>query len=265
MPRLFGLAFAALILAAGPAGAQTTLRDLCPDRPGKGSPPCILDVGHLQAEIGLADLQRDRQSGVTTDSSAYGDLELRAGLTPRLEAQLAWSPALSTRQRTAGVTTRENGVGDLALALRASLRNPDGQGLSIALQPYVSAPTATRGFGAGGWEGGLIVPMSLPLTPDLAVAFSPELDVVRDSGGRGTHLAWSAAAGVGHGFGPVQVGIELWAGRDDDPSGAVTQASLDLMAAWSPNDDLQLDLGLNAGLNRDTPDLEIYAGLARRF
>ena len=263
--RLAGLAVLALTLAAGSATAQTALRDLCPDRPGKGSPPCILDAGHIQAEIAFADVQRDRQSGVTSDSAAYGDLELRAGLTDRLEFQAAWSPFLSVHQKAAGVSTRETGVGDLTLALRASLKNPDGQGLSIALQPFLSAPTATHGFGAGGWEGGLIAPMSLPLTPDLTLALSPELDVVRDGAGSGTHLAWTAAAGISHGFGPVQLGVELWTTRDDDPAGATTQASFDLTAAWTPSDNIQLDAGLNAGLNHDTPDIEFYAGLARRF
>lgn len=265
MRPLAGLTVVGLLLTTTPAAAQSALRDLCPDRPGKGSPPCILDAGHLQAEIAFADVQRDRQSGVTTDSAAYGDLELRAGLTDRLEVQAAWSPFLTSREKVSGVTARDNGVGDLTLAFRASLKNPDGQGLSIALQPFVSAPTATHGFGAGGWEGGLIAPMSLPITPDLALAFSPEVDVVRDSAGRGTHLAWASAAGVSHGLGPVQLGVELWASRDDDPAGATTQASFDLTAAWTPSDNIQLDGGLNAGLNHDTPDIEIHAGLARRF
>ncbi len=263
--RFKGLAFTGLLMVAGPATAQTALRDLCPDRPGKGSPPCILDAGHLQAEIAFADVQRDRQSGVTTDRAAYGDLGLRAGLTDRLEVQAAWSPFLTTHGKASGASTRENGAGDLTLAFRTSLKNPDGQGLSIALQPFVSAPTATHGFGAGGWEGGLIAPMSLPLAPDLALAFSPEVDVVRDGAGRGTHLAWTAAAGVSHGFGPVQLGVELWASRDDDPAGATTQVSFDLTAAWTPTDNIQLDAGVNAGLNHDTPDIELYGGLARRF
>nr|QQZ49043.1 hypothetical protein JKL49_17735 [Phenylobacterium glaciei] len=70
---------------------------------------------------------------------------------------------------------------------------------------------------------------------------------------------------MSHGFGPVQLGVELWASRDDDPAGATTQASFDLTAAWTPSDNVQLDVGLNAGLNHDTPDIEVYAGLARRF
>jgi hypothetical protein len=51
MVRSFALLVALLIYAiAAPAHAEG-LRDFCPDRPGKGTPPCILDKGHIQAEM----------------------------------------------------------------------------------------------------------------------------------------------------------------------------------------------------------------------
>jgi hypothetical protein len=45
----------------------------------------------------------------------------------------------------------------------------------------------------------------------------------------------------------------------------VRQYSFDLDAAWLADNDMQLDGGLNIGLNRATPDLEIYLGVSRRF
>jgi hypothetical protein len=32
-----------------------------------------------------------------------------------------------------------------------------------------------------------------------------------------------------------------------------------------PRDDLQLDIGLNLGVNADSPDSEAYIGVTRRF
>jgi len=36
-------------------------------------------------------------------------------------------------------------------------------------------------------------------------------------------------------------------------------------AAWLADNDTQLDGGVNLGLNRATPDVEIYFGMSRRF
>ena len=59
--------------------------------------------------------------------------------------------------------------------------------------------------------------------------------------------------------------IELQLTRDDDPAEATTQALAGLSFAWQPSKNLQFDVGAVAGLNRDTPDARLYAGIARRF
>src|SRR5262249_7615693 len=44
-----------LALASSAPAAADGLRDLCTDRPGLGTPPCIVDRGHLIVETGIAD------------------------------------------------------------------------------------------------------------------------------------------------------------------------------------------------------------------
>jgi hypothetical protein len=63
----------------------------------------------------------------------------------------------------------------------------------------------------------------------------------------------------------MTLGAEIWTSRNLDPAGTVSQVSADLSAAWLVNNDAQLDCGVNLGLNRATPDTEIYFGIARRF
>ena len=86
------LLLATTLLTAGtalPTMAQTTpdaeLRPFCADRPGKGTPTCILDVGRWQAEVGLVDGARQTDSFSRAESWAYGDLFVRYGLTPLTE------------------------------------------------------------------------------------------------------------------------------------------------------------------------------------
>jgi hypothetical protein len=251
----------ALMLLAVPSAKAQGLRDFCADRPGKATPPCILDVGHVQIETGLADVVFQRSPDVHATTYTIGASEFRFGLTRWLEAEAAWAPLIVDRDRDSGHRT---GVGDLTLGLRGALIAPDGDGPAVSLQGFVTAPTATHGLGAGGWTGGVRLPAQLPLGP-LALGLTPEVDVVRNASGHGTHAAWVGVAALSHGFGKLTVGAEAWGAVDDDPSHVSHQASADLTAAVAVGDNGQLDAGVNIGLTRDTPDLEMYVGIAHRF
>lgn len=261
------LLLAAAVMAGLMTGqARAEDRPLCANRPGKGSPPCVLDQGRFQVETSAIDVTRDRAAGVTTTTTLYGDLALRYGLTPRLELELAVSPYVRVRESGSG-GGRISGAGDLTLTFRQSLANPDGSGVSIALQPFVTAPTGRDGIGAPSWRGGVALPVSISLDDATGLGFTPQVQAAPDATGDGTHLAASLAVGISRSLGAVSLAAELWAQRDQDPSGHTTSASLDLSAAWIPQaaPDLQLDLGVYRGLNRDIPDLEAYVGLSRRF
>jgi Putative MetA-pathway of phenol degradation len=260
------LLFAAALLADLPAQAQTVapaaepaLRDLCADRPGKATPPCILDAGHTQIETGLADAVFLRGHETVT---ALGASEVRFGLTSNVEAEVAWAPVIVDHQRGASNVT---GVGDLTLGFRRALTTPGADGPAVSIQAFVNAPTATHGLGAGGWTGGARLPVSAPLSKTLSLGLTPEVDVVRNASGGGTHLAASTAVSLGRSFGKASLGVEVWGAVDDDPSGRTYQASADLTAALAVGDNVQLDAGANFGLNRNTPDAEVYVGISHRF
>jgi outer membrane putative beta-barrel porin/alpha-amylase len=259
----------AIVLAvlglATAAAAQE--RPLCADRPGKDTAPCVLDAGRWQVEMGATG-SFQRQDGVSTQAWDAGEINVRHGLTPTFELQLVWTPfnMVRTHER-AGGTSRATGSDDLVFAVRKNLRNPDGSGTSIAIQPYVSAPTGARGIGAGRWAGGLAAPLSFELDDAVGLSLTPEVDLVPDADGSGSHLAWANVVSISRGFGPVELSAEVWGQVDDDPSGASTQASFDLAAAWTPEPlpDVQFDVGVNLGLTADTPDVEVMAGVAKRF
>lgn len=122
-------------------------------------------------------------------------------------------------------------------------------------------------MGDDGFEGGIVLPVSVALNDDWSLSLSPEIDVAADSDGDGRHAAYTIVAGIGRGFGEWALGAEIWVSRDDDPVEASTQSTFDLTAVWTPPmlADSQLDVGLNFGLNDDSPDVEFGVGLARRF
>jgi len=255
------------LLAAAPALAEDGARDLCANRPGRGSPPCVLDVGRFQVEASFVDFTHDKQAGAVTDTTLYGDLAFRLGVTATGEAQVAFSPYVQARTKDASGSSRTTGYSDLTFAWRQSLKNPDGSGISIALQPFVSAPVGKTGTGAGAWQGGVVAPMSFALADGFGLGLTPQVAVVRNANHDGAHLAWTGVVGLSHPVGPFGLAAEVYVSYDDDPAGHTTRETFDLAGAWTPPGlkDTQLDLGLNAGLNRAAPDYELYAGIAHRF
>ncbi|HEY3947613.1 transporter [Phenylobacterium sp.] len=255
-------AFLAAAFATPSAARADDLRPFCADRPGKATPPCILDEGHLQVETALADAVFLHAPGQHEDVTAYGATELRAGLTSRLEVEAAWAPLIVDRVRGSGSVT---GSGDATFGLRYSLTDPAKDGPQVSLQPYVNAPTATHGLGQGGWTGGFRTPVSAPLPAGFSLGFTPQVDIFRNDDGKGTHAAESATVSISRGFGDTTLGAELWGQNDGAPGHVTKQATFDLFAAQLFGKNSQLDGGVNLGLNHDTPTAEVYVGISHRF
>ncbi|MEC3912299.1 transporter [Sphingobium sp. CR2-8] len=252
---------------SGMAMAQEA-RDLCADRPGLGTPACTVDKGRAVLEVGLGDWTRERDALSRTDAVEAGNALLRLGLGDHLEAQIGWTAYghVRTRDRVAGAVDRDDGVGDIRLAVRRNLHNPDGSGFSIAVMPYVSLPTGGSAIGDGDWGAGLIMPVSFELGSGLTLELTPEVDAAVDEDRSGRHLAYGSVAGLGFSLSDSLSGtIEASIMRDNDPVGHDTQALAGLSFAWQPSTDMQLDVGVNAGLNGDSPDSEVYFGIVRRF
>lgn len=263
---LRSMALLAAFAAATPAAAADT-RDLCPDRPGLGTPACTVGAGETVVELGIADWTLEKDGVSRTDSWAFGDALLRAGLTSSLEVQVGWTMLGHVRERdgTTGDTARLTRTGDVTLALRQNLRNPDGSGFSAAAMPYVTLPTGGAGIGAGDWGAGLIVPVSFELGA-LSLGLTPHVDAAVDADGDGRHLAYGSVAGLGFDLSDaVSAAVEVSLNRDRDPAGHATEWLAGFSAGWLPDADSQWDAGVNVGLNRTSPDLQLYAGYARRF
>lgn len=261
LPLLALSAFAAV----GTAHAQD-LRPLCPDRPGLDTPACTVDQGHLLVEMGAIDWSLDRDSGLRTDSFTFGDLLLRYGVTQDTEFQLGWTALGAVRTRDSGGVSHASGTGDMTVAIRHNLAHPDGSGFAFAVMPYATLPTGEATLGAGDWGGGLILPVSYSLNDKLSLALTPEVDAAVDSDRHGRHLAYGSAVGLTAALtSSLTSALELQAIRDRDPSGHSAQLRAGLSLAWQPKSTLQLDTGAVAGLNSNSPDVELYMGIARRF
>ena len=265
------LLLAAAALAAIPAAASAQEQDYCAERPGLNTPPCIMAPGRASVEFSLADWTLEQSGHERSDTVTIGQTAIRVGLSDRAEAQLGFTPFGHARTRNSapggtGVSAVD-GIGDVRLGLKALLTDPGSSGpFAMAVLPYATVPVGHSSIGAGDWGAGVLLPISYSLGDRVGLALTPEVDAAVDDDGDGRHLAYGSAAGLSYALTDTLTATgEIQALRDDDPGGHSTQAKAALSFAYLANANTQFDVFGAAGLNRDTPDAEIYAGVARRF
>lgn len=261
----FGGVLAAAVLLVPSAAYAAGDEPICADRPGVATPTCTVPAGMVQVETALADWVRDRSGGVRTDDLVIGETALKLGLTDRLHVEVDIVPFQHQRVREGGERTSASGFGDLVLAAKYRASASDAP-VQVAVKPFVKVPTAKRALGNGEVEGGIVVPVSFALAGSAAsLTFDPELDFNADGDGSGHHLATAQVVSLGFPIAPrLSASAELWGYWDFDRE-TTRQYGLAGSAAYLVSDDVQLDAGASVGLNRDAPDLELYAGFAFRF
>lgn len=261
-------ALAGLALLGGmiPVAAAAQERDYCPARPGLGTPPCTMEQGKVSVEVGIIGWTRDHEEGARSDQIDAADTLVRVGVSDKVELFAGWQAYGHVTEKSGGITAKSGGVGDLTFGLTANLARPDGSGFSLAVQPYVTAPTGGATLGAGDWGAGLILPMSYELPDDWSLQFTGSLDAAVDADRKGRHFAGSATFGLGRSLrDSLSATAELMLVRDHDPAGRTTQAVGGLSLGWMQDEATQWDIGTNIGLNRAAPEFALYGGISRRF
>ena len=259
------------IMLVTPAHAQeaspaSSAPALCTDRPTKSNAVCTVPTGKLQIETDLPNWTRNDDAGARTDVILYANPFVKYGLGPNTDVELNWAPYVTVRTRAAGVTDRLSGVGDVTVRLKQRFTDSSAK-LQVGIVPFVKAPTARRGIGNREWEGGVALPIQYSLPGGVTLTTSPEIDVLSDSTNPGDrHVQLIGTANIGKALSStVTAYAELWTAQNYDPAGTVRQYSADLAIAWLVQPTLQLDAGANLGLNRATPDAQLYLGLSTRF
>ncbi|HEY0413866.1 MAG TPA: transporter [Allosphingosinicella sp.] len=254
--------------AAAPALAQAAPEDepaICTDRPSKANGTCTVPAGKVQLETDLLNWTRTSSGGTRTDVILHSSPTLKLGLTDRSEIQVNIVPYETVETRSGGVRDRIGGVGDLFVRFKQRVTGA-GSKVEVAFLPFVKIPTARRGIGNGEVEGGLSVPVDFKLAGGTTLTFGPELDLLLDQDGSGRHLNVVNVVNLSHPLtGKLTLMGELWGDQDLDPAGTSEQYSADVALTYAAGKTLQLDAGANFGLNRNTPDAQVYVGLSTRL
>lgn len=244
---------------------RAEMRPMSTDRPDLTESPYSVDAGHFQVEADLLTYAVDEEAGTASSTTGLGILNLKAGLTPRIDLQLVVESHIRRREEAPGAPAhRRSGFGDLTARLKYNVWGNDGGSTALALMPFVKVPTNAGELGNDRVEAGLIVPLAVDLPGGWGFGTMSEFDWNADAAGDGRHLDLVTTLVVGRDLGDRLGGfVELFSVVSTE-SGGAGAASLDAGLTWAVTPDVQLDGGLNLALTGSAEDRVYFLGLSAR-
>lgn len=246
------------------------MRSFSTDRPTKSDSPYTVDAGHFQYETDIVNWTHDHYnaSQTSTNNLLILDPTLKVGLTQNSDLEVAFSPVNlnMSHNRVSGENATAAGFGDFYTRVKFNLLGNESGDYALAIVPYIKAPTAAHNLGNNHWEGGAYAPFQVYLPSDWTMSITSEMDILENAALNGYHTNFSNLINFGHPLFDESVTgyVELWSDVNND-IGAQTQYTADFAVTWLVEENVQLDAGLNVGLNKAAPDLQPYFGLSQRF
>lgn len=252
-----------LVIVGAPGNAQTDT--ICTDRPTKGNAPCTVPAGRLQIESDLWNFTQDTADGARSRAESYVSPVFKVGLTSSSDLQVGVPLWTTISNFDRGRKASASGVGDLTVRYKRRLTSTDEK-LQVGIIPFIKLPTASRKLGNGAWEGGVIVPVTIGLVDGINLNLGPEVDILADTDGSGHHAQLVGLAALSttlpKGFG---ASVELWTAQSLEQGRRGQRYSFDAAFTYQSRPDVLLDLGVNIGLNKQTPDTQLYIGASKLF
>ena len=276
------------------------LRPFTTDRPSKTDSPITVDAGRFQLEADFANFTYDRYNALGTNTRVETLLVaptfLKVGLFQNTDFQVlvptyenirtdardvvtitplpSTGPGAtgvgSTTTRTRQVTTVD-GYGDMLFRLKINLIGNEGGNFSLAVIPFVKAPTASSGVGNGRVEGGINFPINYSLPAGFTLFAQTRYDFLYDGDNDGYHTLFSNSIGAFRAV-PGILGGKLSAygefasavsSRESDTDPLVLTADTGLIFQLTSN--IAIDVNGFFGLTRGAPDYNVFGGIGVRF
>ena len=244
---------------------DSALRDMSTDRPDKTESPYTVDAGRIQIETDLVAYTRDKEDGVRTETLDVLPFNFKLGLTHDSDLQIVYGSFTRVHVRGAGLDETDEGAGDLVIRYKRNLWGNDGGKTAFGIMPFIKIPTSTLDDANDDVEGGVILPLAIDLGQGIGLGVMTELDVLRSESGSGYEPTFINSATMSFEL-TKKLGLytEFYVERSTD-SGAETIVTLDAGLTYAVDDNLQLDTGVNVGVTDAADDVNVFAGLSRRF
>jgi len=245
-----------LALAASPPALADGPRDFTPDRPSRSDSPFTVAEGFGQFE---SDLINYTHTGAVLQAL---DPTLKYGISHDADVEIVLGGFVQTQQGAGTV----QGFGDTIVRAKIGLLGDDGGDIALAVIPFVKIPTARAPIGNGQAEGGIAVPVLFSLPWDFGLTVEPELSALKNALNNGKQASFTGVVNLGRRIiGDLSGFVEIYAQTYTDHATAGPTITVDYGVSYLLTKTVQLDAGANVGLNRATPSLNVYSGIAFRF
>ncbi len=239
------------------------MRPLSADRPDATESTQTVDAGHVQLEIDIALYLRER-SPSAEDALVFGATNFKLGITHNIDVHLIWAPYARTKVRGEAGTVRDEGVTNLTLRTKINLWGNDGDTeTSLALLPFVTIPLGGESVESDDWEGGLVIPFAMDLPCGWGFGAQVGFEIVRNDADDGNRLDVTQAIVFGHDLVGSLAGFVEFASTF--PSEGKWAGTLDLGLTYAVNENIQLDVAVFLGVNREAEDFVTFVGMTWRF
>ena len=261
-PLLLTAALATVLSCAAQAAEP-----IATDRPDFVDSSDVVDAGRVQLELGY-NLERDRSQGVRSRGRSTPTL-LRIGLGHDLEARIETDGLLRVRatDTATGITTRSSGSADTALGLKWHMADGDEKAgtPSMAWLLHLDFASGSSAFRGVGTRPSLRFVAEWELPGETSVGVMPGL--VRDTDDQGKAftagiLAVTASTELAPGWRGF---VELAGQRLASKARGGNVVSVDTGVTYLITPDMQVDVSLQRGVTRQTPDLSYGVGFSIRF
>ena len=280
---------------------DSLLRPFNTDRPSKTDSPITVDAGRFQLEADFANYTYDRYNALRTDTRVETLLVaptfLKVGLFQNVDLQVLIPTYVNVRTdardvavavpvpttgpgatgtttgatRTERQVTTNDGYGDMFVRLKINLVGNEGGPFSLAVIPFIKAPTASNGIGNGRVESGINFPINYSLPCSFTLFAQTRYDFLYNGDTDGYHALFSNSIGVSRtipglldgklsGYAEFASAISSRESRNDP---LVLTADTGLIYQLTPN--IAIDVDGFFGLTRGAPDVNIFGGIGVRF
>jgi hypothetical protein len=243
----------------------SAMRDMSTDRPDKTESPYTVDAGHIQIETDLVAYTRDREDGVTVETTDVMPFNLKFGLTNDSDIQFIYGSFSHVHVKGDGFKDSDSGSGDLVIRYKRNFWGNDGGKTAFGIMPFVKIPTSSFKDANDDVEGGVILPLGVDLGGGIGLGMMTEVDILRTEDDSDYEPTFINSATLGFDL-TDKLGLytEAYIERSAE-SGAQTIVTLDVGVTYAVTDNLQIDTGVNVGVTDAADDVNVFAGLSRRY
>ncbi|RWY46229.1 transporter [Mucilaginibacter gilvus] len=239
------------------------MKEMETDRPDVTESAYTVEAGHFQVETDLFKQIRVKADGVQSIQTAYNVANYKLGLTEKMDIQLVVPTYVINTTRdvaTQNITDKAKGFDDITLRFKYNLWGSGGGNSALAILPFVSLPTSS--FASNGVQGGITFPFALAVTEKTSFGAQATISFVKEDNNRYyTNMLYSFT--FGHPlFKQLDGFVEGVATYSPYSKTTDTYANGGLI--FSANSNLNIDAGLNYGLNKSAGNI-YFIGFSFRY